>query len=87
MQKKKLVKISRLRGLDKYFVLRIYELEEEVRGTKKDGYIEWAFVYSKLCRCFSLHKQEIREIIQQFRKRGFLKISPRGILITSEAGK
>jgi hypothetical protein len=78
MKKREIVNISRLRGLWGKFILRLIEIN------KKDSWIDWANVYEKQCRGFSLKKQDIRENLFVLRDLGLIELSPAGIKLNFE---
>ena len=55
-----------------------------IQINKQDQYILWADIYEKLCRGFSLKKQEIREALSLLHNFGFISISPRGVKLNFE---
>ncbi len=77
MHQKIPVKIGR--GFYGKFFFRLKELEKEVKGLPKEGFIPYSYVYEKSCRNFSMKKDEIREIIFLLRDTGFLEVSQLGI--------
>jgi len=76
---KKIKQIYKGRSLDWKFFERVDELGKETRGLPKNGFIPNSYLYSKLCRNFSITKRELREIIISFSNEGFLEISSLGI--------
>lgn len=78
MTKDRLVQISRPQGIYGKLILRLKEIE------KTEKFTEWATVYEKLCRGFSLKKVEIRETLMMLRDFGFIEVSPKGIKLKFE---
>ena len=78
MKKAEVIFIPRCNGLYGKLILRLKEIDIPNR------FIEWANIYEKLCRGFSLKKQEIREILFLLNDLGFIYISPRGVKLNFE---
>lgn len=70
--------LNKPRGLYGKFALRLKEIDRSPRS------VPWADVYEKLCRCFSLRKQEIREVILLLNDLGLVAISPAGVKLFYE---
>jgi len=78
MKKIEVINIPRPCGLWGRFILRLKEID------RPSQFILWADIYEKLCRGFSLRKQEIRECVLVLRDLGLIDISPRGIKLNFE---
>ena len=68
-----IILVNKCRGLYGKSLIRLKEIERSY------NYIPWSFIYLKLCRGFSLTKQEVRELILILRDTGFVDISQRGV--------
>lgn len=70
--------INKPRGLYGKAILRLKEIDHPGR------FIEWAKIYEKIGRNFSIKKQEIREVIVILRDLGMCDISPKGAKLNFE---
>lgn len=75
----KQIGVIKPRGLYGKLFERLAELEKEMKGLPTDKFIPFSYVYLKLCRNFSISKQEIKEILFFLRDLGILEISRIGI--------
>jgi hypothetical protein len=74
----KAIILNKPRGLYGKLMLRLKEIEHNHK------FIPWSNSYEKLCRNYSLNKQEIREIIFILRDFGLVDVSPLGIKLNFE---
>lgn len=79
MKKQIIINKDRLCGLYGKLILRIDELNNQVKGLGKDDSIPYPYVYEKLSRNFSMKKIEIKELLFFLRDIGFLEVNRRGI--------
>ena len=71
-------------GLDAIFMRRLNELKEKQAYLYKDGVLPFKVVFEKLCRNFSITKQECWKILFLMRDYGFIDIiNPKGIRVGS----
>jgi hypothetical protein len=85
MQQK--ILLNKGRGLYGKFFERLKELEKEVRGLPYDGFIPYSYVYEKLCRNYSIKKQELKEVLLFLRDMGIVEISQVGIKLNFRTKK
>lgn len=69
------------RGLYGKLLSRLSELETEIKGLPKDGFLPYSYVREKLGRNFSIKRGEVMELIFFLRDIGFLEISRIGIKV------
>ncbi len=62
---------------DKIFLLRLKEVWNSHKN--KEGFVFYSYLYEKLCRNFSIHKPELRQILEEFSRHGLVEISSVGI--------
>ena len=62
------------RGLYGKFVTRILEVEASIPGLSKKSYIPFPKIFEKICRGFSIKKQEAWEILFVLRDVGIIEI-------------
>ena len=67
------------RGLYGKFLLRLWELDESVKINSKRDFIPYSLVFEKLCRNFSMRKQEIRELLFLIGDIGLIELNSKGI--------
>lgn len=88
MRQKSLIRIYRMRKTiiiykprvwDKILFVRLKELENSIKGLKSKEFIGYSYVYEKLCRNFSVKKEELKEILEYLKNAGFIEVSPIGI--------
>lgn len=70
---------GRLCGLYGKLIFRIWQLESQIKGIKKGCSMPYSYLYEKLCRNFSIQKNEVRELLFLLRDVGFLEINQKGI--------
>ncbi len=75
---KETIRLNKCRGLYGKTIIRLKEIE------KSHNYIPISSVYEKLCRNYSITKQEVREILFLLRDFALLDISPRGVKLNFE---
>jgi hypothetical protein len=78
MKKEKPIKIGRCRGPTTKGLYWLKEIETN------HNYIPWKKIFLKLCRNWSLSKQEVRQTIMIFYELEFLEISPKGVKLNYE---
>jgi len=80
MEKKIRIYKSRLTGLYGKLLLKIEEAFREIGTNSNQGYLPYSTFNSKICRSFSISKQEARETIQIFLDIGYLTMGKRGLI-------
>ncbi|MEN7981829.1 MAG: hypothetical protein ABFQ65_00070 [Nanoarchaeota archaeon] len=70
---------DRLNGLYGKLLLRLYEVKQNTKGIKINGFIPYSYIYLKVGRNFSLKKQEVKELLFFLSDMGFLEINQKGI--------
>ena len=69
-------------GLDAIFLRRLNELREECGWQYKEGVMPFRVVFKKVCRNFSITKQECWQVLFLMRDMGFIEIlAMRGIKV------
>ena len=74
------------RGLYGLFCLRLLDVEKKLHTSSGENFIPASYIYEKLCRNFSLKKQEVREILFFLRDMNLLEISQMRVKINFEIG-
>ena len=57
---------------------RLKELEESLKDSNKN-FITYSYLRSKLCRNFSINKQELKKVLEELGKTGLIELSSIGI--------
>ena len=63
-------------GLYSKFLLRLKEVEESVQNNSKKSYVPFPSIFEKVCRGFSITKQEAWECLFLLRDVGFIEVIP-----------
>jgi hypothetical protein len=77
---------NKLRLLDLKFIERLKEAEDAIKGASRKSYIPFPVVFGKICRCFSIKKDEAKRVLNEYSAEGKIEIiCSKGIkLINSE---
>lgn len=67
------------RPLDGILFIRLKELEQSSNSLKNKNFINYSYVYEKICRNLSIKKLELKKILEEWNDLGFIEISSVGI--------
>ncbi len=71
--------------LERKLLERLKEAEKSISIHSKKGFISKNIVYMKICRSFSITKEEAREVLSELRRKNYLEfIGYRGVKLCYE---